>query len=213
MSNRARDKEKIFANTREMLDMARSGLSDYTSGDPRKRRAGLMNLCTYGRSVTLTMQTMRNTDPDFDAWWEPFQDQMRRDPLMSFFNDLRTKVLHEGELSTSTYTVIGAEGPVDLGALVTELNQHAPPNTVATFFGEGSTGGNGWEVRMPDESTKKVYFQLPESSGIESGLYFQDPPTHHYGTPITDTSIPHLGRLYLETLSEMVEEFIRRFQE
>lgn len=206
-----RDRGRIFANTREMLAMAKGGLADFVSGDPRRRRPGLMNLFTYGRSVTMTMQTMKNTDPAFEEWWALLQAKMAQDPLMRFFNKARTDILHEGELLTTNYTVIGAHGPVDIGALVRELNHHAPPNTVATFFGD-QIGGNGWEVRMPDGSLEKVYFDLPEGVDVESSL-FEDPPLEHYGTPITNTSIANLGGIYLETLDSMVEEFIERFQE
>jgi hypothetical protein len=74
---------------------------------------------------------------------------------------------HEGELTTGGYTVIGAQGPVDLGALARELNRHAPPNTESTFLGD-ALGGNGWNVRMPDSSLEKVYFELPEGVDVES---------------------------------------------
>lgn len=205
-----RDKARIFANTREMLAMAEGGLTDFVSGDPRRRRPGLMNLFTYGRSVTMTMQTMRNTDARFNAWWTPLQTKMAQDPLMKFFNQTRTDILHEGELSTANYTAIGMRGPVDLGAIIRDMRRYAPPNTISTFLGD-QTGGNGWEVQMPDGSIEKVYFQLPEGVDIESGLQFADPPTQHYGVPITDTSIGNLGRVYLRTLANMVEEFIERF--
>lgn len=207
-----RDKERIFSNTREMLTMAQGGLDDFFSGDPRRRRPGLMNLFTYGRSVTMTMQTMKHTDPSFETWWTPLQAKMAADPLMRFFNKARTDVLHEGELATSNYTVIGAHGPVDLGAVMRGLSRFAPPNTVATFLGD-QFGGNGWDVRMPNGSTEKVYFQLPDNLDIESGLRLEDPPTQHYGAPISDTSIANLGRLYLGTLQAMVDEFIERFKD
>lgn len=154
----SRQKQQIFANTREMLSMAKAGLADAVSRDPRRRRPGLMNLFTYGRSVTMAIQTMKNTDATFADWWAPYQTRMSTDPLMKYFNTARTNVLHEGELAATTSTVIGGDRPFNIGALVRELNRHAPPNTVGTFFGEGRTGGNGWEVRMPDGSTEKVYF-------------------------------------------------------
>lgn len=206
-----RDKERIFQNTREMLEMARSGLADAISPDPRRRRPGLMNLFTYGRSVTMTIQTMKSTDPGFEAWWKPYQDWMANDPLMHFFNKTRTDVLHEGELPTATYTIIGAHGVIDMGALRRDLSTHAPPNTIATFFGD-QLGGNGWEVRMPDGSTEKVYFDLP-AGVVESGLQLPDPPTQHDGEAITNTSIANLGRLYIDYLDRTVKEFISRFQE
>jgi hypothetical protein len=212
MSNPSRDKERIFANTREMLEMASAGLADAISPDPRRRRPGLMNLFTYGRSVTLTIQTMKNTDPAFESWWEPYQERMRTDPLMRFFNRTRTDILHEGELTTTNYVVIGTQGPVDLGALMQELNRHAPPNTEGTVLGD-QLGGNGWKVRMPDGSLETVYFQLPESVDVESGLNLPDPPNQHDGRPIMDTSIGNLGRLYIAALTKIADDFVARFRE
>ena len=212
MTNPPRDKERIFANTNEMLEMARAGLADATGPDPRRRRPGLMNLFTYGRSVTLTIQTMKNTDPAFAAWWEPYQERMKADPLMQFFNKTRTEVLHEGELTTGSHTVVGAHGPVDMGELARELQKHAPPNAESTFLGD-ALGGNGWEVRMPDGSLAKVYFELPEGVDVESSLTLADPPDQHDGQRITDASIGNLGRLYIAALTGIVDDFVTRFRE
>jgi hypothetical protein len=211
MTKPPRQKQQIFANTREMLSMAEAGLADAIGDDPRKRRAGLMNLFTYGRSVTLAIQTMKSADPAFADWWEPYQAKMAPDPLMKYFNTARTEVLHEGQLATVQSTVIGARGPVDLGALIQELSKQAPPNTIGTFFGEGRTGGNGWKVRMPDGSVEKVYFSLPASVDIQSSLRLPDPPAEHDGKPITDKSVAGIGRLYLDTLHWIVDEFETRF--
>jgi hypothetical protein len=144
--------------------MARAGLTDATGADPRKRRPGLMNLFTYGRSVTLTMQTMKGVDPAFDAWWKPYQEQMAADPLMSYFNTTRTDIIHAGELRTSNYTRIGSEGapPVDIGKLMAEINAHAPPNAVRTFFGD-QLGGNGWLVQMPDGTQRRSTSTSPRA--------------------------------------------------
>ncbi len=192
--------------------MAVAGLGDAIGPDPERRRPGLMNLFTYGRSVTMAIQTMKHADPAFEAWWKPYQDLMQRDPLMRYFNKTRTDILHEGELATANYTIVGAEGSVDIAALARELSKHAPPNTVATFFGD-QLGGNGWQVRMPDGSTEKVYFELPADVDVESGLRLDNPPQEHKSEPITDTSIANLGGLYIAMLTEIVDAFIARFQD
>ena len=119
--------------------------------------------------------------------------------------------MKEGELATTGYTVIGAQGPVDMGAVMRELSTQAPPNTVATFLGD-ERGGNGWEVQTPDGSIEKVYFQLP-GVDIESGMELPEPPTQHDGHAITDTSIGNLGALYVGTLTRIVDEVFLRFRE
>jgi hypothetical protein len=207
-----RPKEQIFANTREMLAMAEAGLADATGRDPRRRRAGLMNLFTYGRSVTFAIQTMRHADPDFEEWWKPYQARMQADPLMKYFNTVRTDVLHEGQLSVHAAMTIGVDGPIDIGALMQEIDRYAPPNTVGTFLGENSTGGNGWNVRMPDGSIQKVYFDLPDNPHVKSEYLLPNPPSEHDGQAIIDTSIANLGQLYITTLKRIINEFEVRFR-
>ncbi|MHB1210399.1 MAG: hypothetical protein ACYC1I_11950 [Acidimicrobiales bacterium] len=200
-------KVEVLQNVREMLAMAEAGLADATGRDPTRRRPGTMNLFTYGRTVTLTMQTIKSYVSGFNEWWRPFQDEMADDPLMVYFNQARVDVIHQGALKTSTSLVIGSNGPVDLGSLMQELSRHAPPNTVGTFLGEGSTGGNGWEVMMPDGSKSRIYFNLPDDVDIQTTLHLPNPPTVHFGKPIVDTSVANLGCLYVESLRNLVEHF------
>jgi hypothetical protein len=171
-----------------------------------------MNLFTYGRSVTMAIQTMKNADPAFEGWWQPYQDKMAADPLMKYFNSTRTDILHEGELATVNYTVIGSQGPVDVAALFRQLSVHAPPNTIGTFLGD-QLGGDGWEVQMPDGTVEKVYFSLPSNIDVKSGLSLENPPDQHDGEPIRDSSIANIGTLYVTTLGRIVDEFVARFSE
>lgn len=188
--------------------MARDGLAAATSPDPRQRRSGLMNLFTYGRSTTFAMKPMKSIDPKFNAWWKPYEDWLGSDPLMGYFNDRRVDVTHAGELQTSNYTRVGYLDD----AILRELNQHAPPNTVGTFFGD-QLGGNGWMVRLPDGTEEKVYFQIPDHIDVESGMTLHDPPTEHDGKPLTDRSIAGIGTVYISALTTLVDEFVVRFAE
>ncbi len=92
-----------------------------------------------------------------------------------------------------------------------ELQAQAPPGTVGIFFGEAATAGNGWEVKMPDGKTERVYLQLPEKSGVTSTWHLAGAPSEHDGKPITDTSVSNLGLLYLTALRKIVQEFGARF--
>lgn len=203
----AASKEQVRANVREMMSMAEAGYVDAAGPDPSRRRTGLMNLFTYGRTVTLTIQTMKSFVDGFDEWWKPYQAWMAGDGLMQYFNTARTNVIHEGSLRATSSTVIGANGPVDMGALIAELNKHAPPNTVGTFFGEGATGGDGWRVQMPNGTVETVYFRLPDGVDIKTTFHLPDPPTEHDGVPINDNSIANLGGLYMQSLRRIVSDF------
>ena len=48
--------------------MAERGLADALGQDPTRRRAGVMNLFTYGRSVTLAIQGSSSSEPAFAKW-------------------------------------------------------------------------------------------------------------------------------------------------
>jgi hypothetical protein len=200
-----RDRGRVIANVHDMLAMARNGLADASGSDPQKRRAGLMNLATWGRSVTLTMQTMTNVDPGFVNWYEPHLQRMRADPLMQYFTRTRNSSLKEGEASTAMVTS---------GAFTPELNkrlaENQPPNAIDTFIGETRTGGNGWHVQMPDGSIGTVYFDLADDF-VQNTIVPLEPPHEHYGEAIADTSVANLGRLYIETLTALVNEFVQRF--
>jgi hypothetical protein len=65
---------------------------------------------------------------------------------------------------------------------------------------------------MPDRSTQKVYFSLPETFDVRSELHLTDPPTEHDGQPVTDTSVANIGTLYVNTLKRIVTEFETRFK-
>jgi hypothetical protein len=140
-----------------MLQMTEAGYADAISPDPRRRRPGLMNLFTYGRSVTMAMLTMKRLDDRFAEWWAPFQAKMTNDPLMSYFNTKRTDVVHEEDLQVSTSTYISH---LDSG-MIEELNRHAPPGTIGTFFGEGTTGGMGGKSRCQTEAPRRCTFRSP----------------------------------------------------
>lgn len=204
-----RQKWIVFRNVQEMLAMAESGYSDSISPDPTRRRPGLMNLFTYGRSVTMAIQTIKSLDAGFDEWWKPYQDEMAKDSLMKYFNTARTDILHEGALPVS----VTIQANLDPSKMA-QMKAHEPPGTVFTFYGEAGTGGSGWVVTLPDGSGAKVYSSLPEDLGaVRSLLHLPNPPTHHNGAPVYDDSVKHLGGLYIAALGRIVSEFEARFKD
>ncbi|MEO6370829.1 MAG: hypothetical protein ABIQ73_02735 [Acidimicrobiales bacterium] len=183
--------------------MARNGLAGATAQDPTRHRPGLTNLRTYGRHVTLTLQSMANTDATFAPWWAPYEAKFSRDPLMKYFNDASNATPNDG-------TATAKSRPSPDTKMIAILNMQAPPNTVGTFFGE-QRSSNGWEVQMPDGSIERIYFHLPEPLGLPSLLNLENLPTSHDGVPITDTSIANIGGIYITTLVGVVEAFAQRF--
>jgi hypothetical protein len=85
-----------------MLRMAQQGLRDmqetdeaYVRDNPDRVLLGFLGVVVFGRSMTFVMQNLRRHDRDaFDNWYSPWQAEMKDDPLMRYFDDLRTRVIH-----------------------------------------------------------------------------------------------------------------------
>src|SRR6266478_9237300 len=78
-----------------MLRMVRQGLRDMQEADQDRVLLGFLGVVVFGRSMTLVMQNLRTHDRDaFDGWYVPWKEEMKDDPLMRYFYDLRTKVIH-----------------------------------------------------------------------------------------------------------------------
>jgi hypothetical protein len=87
----------ILRKARDTMDTAAMGLRDLQGPDPKRRMIGLRNVVVFGRSVSYVLQTLRRIDRlRFDAWYAPYEREMRGDALMRYFHDLRNKILKEG---------------------------------------------------------------------------------------------------------------------
>jgi len=65
--------------------------------------------------VTFVLQNLRTIAPDFDDWYGPKQEEMRADPLMRYFHDLRTEIEKQ---AGSSYTIVQhrRHSPISTGA-------------------------------------------------------------------------------------------------
>jgi hypothetical protein len=81
-----------------MLSIAREGLREMGERNPNRVTIGLFSVVVFGRSVTLALQKLRTYDePTFNAWYAPWQEELRADPLCRFFNTLRSAILKDIE--------------------------------------------------------------------------------------------------------------------
>lgn len=193
-------------NAREMLEMARRGLANATSDDPTERRPGIMNLATFGRSVTFVLQRLRTTDPDFDEWYAPRIAVLGADPVFVYFNDLRNAILKEGELSVSASMHVENFHSGDIA----HITDNPPPGAKSFFMGD-PLGGHGWEVEMPDGTIERFYVTLPSEIAVRTWLTLPNAPTEHLGSPIRDSSVSTLGGLYVGALSQLLDDATERF--
>lgn len=195
----------ILRRVEQTLRTAGYGLDDLVKGPPERRLAGLRNLVVFGRAVTNVLQNLRSTEPGFDQWYSKYQEEMKIDPLMKYFYQLRSRILKEGLIGVSTCTYIRRLRPEDLHRLAPP-----PPNAKAFFIGD-RLGGSGWEVHLPDGSIEKYYVELPSDIGSVS-LHFPEPPNSHLGEEIGDSSIKTLSTMYIDYLRRMVQSAKKQFK-
>jgi hypothetical protein len=197
-----RTTEDVFRNTRAMLEIARLGVDDLAGSDPLRKPIGILVATVFGRSVTYALQGMNGRSETFPTWYARKQAEMRADPLLRYFHELRNRILKaEGPPAFSTVLELDDERDPDKLRYL-----KPPPGGTSYYVGPGLPGGqSGWRIDGPEGSPETFYVWLSEP-GQEPGLHFPDPPTEHQGEAIADTSLENLARLYIDYLSALVEE-------
>lgn len=85
-------------------------------GDPDEFVLNLNSLLTTLRQVSFMIQKDKEKIPDFDPWYESWQERMREDRLMTWLKDARNLVEKQGDLdlaSTARVTIVASwlDGP------------------------------------------------------------------------------------------------------
>ena len=196
-ANKLKDVDRVLLITK-------SSLEDVKGNDPNKRISGLYNVATWGRSVTNVLQNLRSIEPAFDRWYEPYAKEMRNDPLMRFFYEVRSQVLKEGRIEIGVSTIIKSLSPRDFARI------ERPPFETAGFFMGDEIGGNGWNIKLPDGSIGKYYVALPPDIG-ESHIDFSNPPPSHLGKDCSGKSMFELCQMYIAYLEYMANDAKKAF--
>lgn len=199
----AKTTKDILQKTKDALKAAELGLDDVVKDDPNRRASGLRNVVVFGRSVTNILQNLRSTEPSFDDWYRKYREEMEKDELMRYMYELRSIILKEGELQTSSSVYIRKLNTNDVSRFP------RPPNAIGFFVGDG-LGGSGWQVKMPDGSIERYYVDLPEET-CEVNLNFRNAPKMHRGKDIEDNRVQHICLLYVTYLRDMVSDVYRVF--
>jgi hypothetical protein len=195
----------VLEDASQTLQTAEWGLADLTGVDPRRRMSGLRNLVVFGRAVTNVLQNLRTVvgAQEFDKWYEPWQEKMRKDELLRYFYQLRSEILKEGALQTSTSVHITNLNTRDLQPIMQN-----PPRGAKGFFIGDQLNGSGWEVELPDGTLAKYYVMLPDSlqNQITMRFHFADAPREHGGQSLQDSSVEQLAQLYIAYLQNLLAE-------
>jgi hypothetical protein len=203
-----RDVNDVLKAAEATLDLAQLGLEDFLRGDrPRRKKAGLINVITFGRSVTFVLQNIRTFEPDaFNRWYEPRQAEMKADPHFQYLKDLRTQLLHEGVLGQIKASV--AIDRVTTEDFEKEM-QNPPPGAIG--FGAGDEfGAAGWLVRKPDGSLEKFYVEFPTNLRLTAFSQFSQATTQ-LGIAPPDEPIDRLLGEYVGYLTGLVKDAQREF--
>jgi hypothetical protein len=200
-----RSTKDILRAARDMLRTAELGLADIASDDPQRRLPGLRNLVVFARAVTNVLQNLRSTEADFDAWYAAYVAEMRADPLLRYFYELRSEILKEGTVKTTTSVYIES---FDFGR-DRNLFGTPPPNATEMFIGD-RVGGAGWSVRLPDGTEEPYYVNLPKRV-MDARLHLPDAPLEHRGQQLSDNTLLTLGTAYLKYLENMIDGARQRF--
>ncbi len=201
MSKKTADKLK---DVDRVLLITKNSLGDLKDKDPNKRISGIYNVAVWGRSVTNVLQNLRSVEPEFNSWYDPYAQEMKNDPLMRFFYELRSEVLKEGTTEFGTSTIINNLSPQSFARI------ERPPFETEGFFMGDEIGGSGWDIKLPDGSTEKYYVAIPPDIG-GSYINFSNPPTSHLGKDCSGKSIYELCQMYVEYLESMVKDAKKRF--
>lgn len=195
--------QKILNEADDTLFTARLGLENLQGSEPKKNMAGLRNAIVFGRAVTNVLQNLRSTEgKEFDIWYQPKVEEMKQDKILKYFYELRTQILKQGTLNTST-SVQFSGNPIAL------MQQYQPPPHAKGFFMADNIGGCGWEVEIHDGITEKYYVELPKNIpglDITIAVHFSDCPEDY-----RDRNIKELTEYYINYLENLVYEAKEKF--
>jgi hypothetical protein len=214
---------EILERKMEALDRL---LCDLHGPDTGQQRDILSRIAVEGRAISNILQNLRDKNAigkvEFDFWYDPFVAEMKADPLMRFFYELRTSTLKQGDDRAGGIQVSPQPGCgfslstqgienyfLDAQGSNIVIFYPAPPNAIRAFVAN-NTGGAGWEIKQPDGSTKIIYAPLhPEAARVS--VILRDPPKTHLGVDLPDASPTTLCTAYLNYLHNLVQEARIRF--
>jgi hypothetical protein len=151
--------------------------------------------------VTLALQNLRSVTADFDPWYAPKVQEMKADPLMVYFCDLRTRIEKQAHMPLTTELRFERMDSKDFPRLFGER----PAGAVAQFVGD-SDGASGWVVQSPDGHREKFYVEMP-ADVLTADFGLKDLPSEI----AAGRSPALLAAEYLNKLDRLLAEAKQRF--
>jgi glutaminyl-tRNA synthetase len=178
------------------LQTALFGLEDM--GRPDRLVSGLHNAVVFGRAVTFALQNMSGHVDGFDEWWETKQSEMKSNPLLVAFKDLRTRIEKVAESDVGTRLFVNFDEEFWKRAVP------GPPNATGPQYEAGSSYA-WWNVPSPDGTTERYYFSVPDGFHSITSVILTFPDG------LRQQPAVELVNKYLDFMSEIVKAARTRF--
>jgi hypothetical protein len=127
MANFPPDPAQVLTWAGAFLRVVRQGLRDMEETEHDRVLLGFFSVVVFGRAVTNALQNLRTFDERaFDEWYEPWQREMRNDPLLRWFYKLRTDILKG--ITPPIAIVIGSSGRNAVRPGTVTVEDRPPPD-------------------------------------------------------------------------------------
>lgn len=151
--------------------------------------------------VTFQLQNMRGTVPGWEEWYAVKQEEMKRDPLMKYFGELRTQIEKQAAQPAQMLAYVKSIGPKDWS-----IFEPRPPGAIELVIGSAPHGGaSGWLVDIGDGKQELYAVEIP-SRMVEIVMTLGDVPPEYSGASAVD-----LIATYLNKIEVLVDEVDAEF--
>jgi hypothetical protein len=92
----------IIQRARQNLGFIKKSLDDLAKNphDAQLKQTSFANIVVWGRTVTFVLQNLRSAvGQEFDEWYQPFVEEMKKDQLLVEFKDARNDLEKQGKLN------------------------------------------------------------------------------------------------------------------
>jgi hypothetical protein len=194
-------KREIVDNIKAFLELTELGLKDLLSDNPKHKDLGLRNLAMHGRSLTIEMFELGNTDSELNEWLIGIQNEMKSSKVCRYFEDLSMEIYNQEKLIVRSN---------DNSSFTVDMFNRLPQPQIAKaigFFISDSLGGYGWDIALPNGKKDKFYLELPqEILNIEV-----TETTSDYLEALGDKTVEKIGQMYFTYLSGLVDRIANHF--
>jgi hypothetical protein len=205
---------KDFLNqlNQEALNL-KTMLSQFINGPVPSKNASYINILIWSKMLIYHVQkNLKKCDEQkFNIWFKKYRleifgkpkDEAKKlgmpDKIVNYFIAERDSLEHEGRLNVSSRTYVSK---LSLPADLFRYGGPRPANAIGMFM---DANGVGWSLKMPNESTTKLYVSIPEEQMKTTIVPINVP------RELEKQSIEQLLTYYIDFLDNMVKDAVKEF--